>query len=234
MNTFENQSLLKSSVEKTISPSETKSTRSHEEETSVLGSADWFGSLLRDELEGCVSIAEAKQRMGQILEGFDTNFGEKAKGFTKPAQSLEVDDTATMDGYIASVSKALEKSFSERYTLEELEEEERQYILSYDSNFEVNRIVYYQMDPGEKEMHISLHNAKSIPFREVLNGFNDGLREIARQLKEDPALSSIDKIAVRSWIIEKHPKMAERYGFLLDGIDSAFTSREDFIKRYGS
>jgi hypothetical protein len=210
------------------------SIRTHEEETSVLGSADWFKSDLQDALHDCASPEEAKQKMKNILESYDEGFGEKSSGFTKPAQNIEIGGMQNMGEYVTAVSAALAQSLGEKYTLEELEQLQYEDILARDSHIGVNRAVYFSFEPGGEQICINMHNAKSLPVEELRKGFNDGLKEIARQLKENPDLAPVTRVAIRSWIVEKHPKVAERYGFSLDGVDSASMSRDDYIRRYGA
>ena len=234
---MEIEGLANVSVEKISAadaPTERASIRAHEEETSVLGSATWFKSDLMDALHDCATTEEAMQKMKGILADYEEGFGEKSIGFTKPAQDLGTEGMQTVDDYVTAVSRILAKTFGEKYTLEELEQEQYEGILSHDSHIGINRVVYFSFDPGDEEICINMHNAKSLSVEELRNGFNDGLKEIAKRLKEDPNLAGVKKIAIRSWIVEKHPKVVERYGFSLDGVDLASISREDYIRRYGA
>jgi hypothetical protein len=213
---------------------ERASIRAHEEETSVLGSAAWFKYDLQDALHGCASLEEVKQKMKNILESYDEDFGQKSRGFTKPAQTIETGGMQTIDDYVTATSAALAQSFGEKYTLEELEQLQYEDILSQDSHIDINRVVYISFKLGGEQICINMHNAKSLSVEDLRKGFNEGLKEVARRLKENPELNTVKKIAIRSWIVEKHPKVVERYGFSLEGVDSASMSRDDYIRRYGA
>jgi hypothetical protein len=233
---FENPPSLDHSEKKLPTLSESKketSIRAHEEETSTIGSVEFFNATLSEDLEDCASVEDAHQRTIGTIEMIESDLGERAKGLSQSIKNFKIDKIFSVDEYINLVSPILSQSIGERFSLEELEEIERNEILSHKLNTGVNEVVYYQLDPNKKYITVNIHNAKSISFREIMEGFINGLKEMAQQLKADPELFSIEEIKARSWIIEKHPKIAERYGFSLNGTDSASITRENFIKKYG-
>lgn len=233
---FENPSLTNVPDKKQaeLEPSQEKPIRAHEEETSVLGSSKFFQAILSENLEDCASVSEAHQATKETIEHIEHSYGEKAAGFSRCLDGIEISGITSVKEYIETVSPILEKVMYNRLPLEELEEIQRNDILSHESNKNINKIVYYKINPEKNKISINLHNAKSIPFKEILRGFSDGLKEIAQKMKNDPDLALIQEVTARSWIIEKHPQIAERYGFKLDSIDSISISREDFMNRYGN
>ena len=75
---------------------------------------------------------------------------------------------------------------------------------------------------------------------EMLNSFNEGLKTLARDIKNNPEFPSVKKIVGYSWIVYEHPNLLQKMGFSIDNVDEehrearAIISIEDFLKRYGS
>lgn len=90
------------------------------------------------------------------------------------------------------------------------------------------------MNPEKGEILVNIHNSKSKNFKEQMGGVMEAFGELAKEVKNNPELTGISRVVAKSWIVEKHPKVIERYGFSLDGTDSASISKDDFIERFGN
>ncbi len=213
---------------------ENQPVRAHEEETAHLGSKEFFHSALMESLENCDDLSEANNIVREILKGGENILGEKANDWSHSIDDVLSQTFASKELYVDAIAEAMARTFNERISLEELEEMQREDILSRESHFGINDVVYYSLSEDKKEIHINIHNAKSISFGVMMEEFKNGLKEMAQKLQTDPALSEVNDIQARSWIIEKHPNIVKRYGFTLMGVDAASMTREDFINRYAS
>lgn len=113
---------------------------------------------------------------------------------------------------------------------------------------EVNEVLSYGVGDGELHIHLppSENLIDEIGGRKALELFEDGLKDLAKIVKENEA---INKITATSWIIAEHPKLVERLGFMIEGeiddatrekhfkdekrrVDRASITREAFLEKY--
>jgi len=108
----------------------------------------------------------------------------------------------------------------------------------------LNEILSYGR--GKDYVHIHLLPPGKVGLAALVKGSLDGLRELARIVRED---ETIKEITATSWIVAEHPKLLERMGFIMQGeideemrdrhfrgdkrrISKATISREEFLRRY--
>lgn len=108
----------------------------------------------------------------------------------------------------------------------------------------VNEILSYGVYEGI--MHIHLAPAEQMGTSEKLFNLKDGLKGLAEVVKKD---ESVKIITATSWIVTEHPKLLERFGFIVEGeideetkkkyfsdetrvVSRAYMTREDFLRKY--
>ena len=84
-----------------------------------------------------------------------------------------------------------------------------------------------------------LHYGASYSIRNKRKQMEAGLAKLAELLEHEPELQQINAVHARSWIVAKHPKMFERYGFTIPKEsddqtkpDLAIMDKETFLEHF--
>lgn len=207
--------------------------RAHEKETATLFSGEYMQSALEDSLGEIDTLDEARAYLDEILSSVEESgiFDDRIVNLRKDVVSqLEELKISSVKELIERASILVSDFISAKFSLGELEAIQRDNILEFESHLPINDLVYVEVK--DLELSINIHNAKSMESSKKMRLFRQSLVAIAEKLKNDPDFANVENITMKSWIIEEHPKLAERYGFDLVGIDKGIIKRDKFIDRY--
>ncbi len=129
------------------------------------------------------------------------------------------------------------------------EEWERSLFMTGDKDHKINQLVGYEEDDdGWLNMHFASNKyISSDQKRKLPKMFVESMRHLAELAKKDESIRGIN---AESWIVAKHPKMVERYGFEVTGevpeqeiegeepikteeMWGAFITRDKLIEKFG-
>lgn len=129
---------------------------------------------------------------------------------------------------------------------EAFERARREGILRHQGNVKLSELMYYNMDIEDGTIFLHIAPKGDMGFREIIRAFREGIKELAKQVKEN---EEIKEIKATSWIVASNPGLLEKAGFKVEGlIDEktkeahfkeeerpvawAHISREDLLKKY--
>lgn len=204
--------------------------------------------------------AEARTFLSDLFASKDAekieDFYSEIKAFA-PVAGLDADDTvaklreamqsATAEEFTARSFDILKKLVDTKVENRELMEKiRRERIIENSGNIQLSELMYYNLDlqDGAAMIHVAPRGA--LGFGDVLRAFREGLKELARQIREDERIKEVRAI---SWIVASHPGLLEKAGFTVEGaidekmriehfsdesrpVSLAHMSREEFLKRY--
>ncbi len=129
---------------------------------------------------------------------------------------------------------------------EAFERVRREGVLQHQGNVKLSELMYYNMDMENNTAFIHIAPKGDMKLGEIIRSFREGMKELARQVKED---ERIKEIQATSWIVASNPGLLKKAGFIVEGaidektkiehfdnetrmVSWAHISREDLLKKY--
>ena len=122
--------------------------------------------------------------------------------------------------------KVLKKVVDQRIEHPEIfERTRRERIIEHSGNIRLSELMYYNIDLENGTAIIHVAPKGDLELGAIIKAFRDGLKELARQVKED---KRIKEIQATSWIVASNPGLLEKAGFTVEGAISEKMKIEHF------
>jgi predicted transcriptional regulator len=149
--------------------------------------------------------------------------------------------------FVDLVFKVLKKVIDQRIEHPEIfERTRRERIIERSGNIRLSELMYYNIDLENGTAIIHVAPKGDLKLGAIIKAFRDGLKELARQVKED---ERIKEIQATSWIVASNPGLLEKAGFTVEGtidekmktehfsdenrpVSWAYMSREKLLEKY--
>ena len=190
------------------------------------------------------------ERIAKLKEGYKHFFANTADDLDAQSIMASIDALADAPDEDTFVDQALAVMQPIRRFQQEHPDIARRIMLERKNFTALNEVLSYGLTEDGERVHIHLSPATNQPRLRSL--VFDGLRELARQIREQPEkFKKLEAITATSWIVAEHPEAMQRLGFSVEGpiteefrqrhfkseerdIDRASISKGDFLARYGS
>ncbi|MEK7200836.1 MAG: hypothetical protein AAB672_01760 [Patescibacteria group bacterium] len=90
----------------------------------------------------------------------------------------------------------------------------RERIMQHQGNIKLSELMYYNVDLENGVTILHVANKGDLRLGEIIKSFRDGMKELAKQVKED---ERIKEIQAASWIVASNPGLLEKAGFIIKG-----------------
>lgn len=176
-------------------------------------------------------------------------------------EMLRADDDAFPEVIAEKLGEAFENIYRDSETAEQFHEhlrkeerEERARIVEAAQGIPLSpeQMLYGKFDESDDttfRIHVAV--AFTLEVGEKLVDFRNGMRELARRLREDPAFANVREVVGTSWLVGEHPDVARRMGFHVDEeplspeaiahfggetrrVQKSWMTREELIEKYGT
>ncbi len=207
-----------------------------------ISSPDWYEFQLRtalgiskDQDPLLVAIHEVRAKLVVLFAGKEAEFEKlltdlSSRKYTSAKELIRI--------FAENISKFAQSNFS----LEELERRSRVPEHFREDQIRLNELLFFNIgrnDPTKIKIHVFPSTTLSI--EEKIKQFREGLKELAKLLKNDSRFVGVKTIMAKSWIVSKNPGIFGRLGFqileenekdrILE-VRRAVISCEDFKKKY--
>ena len=189
-----------------------------------------------ENLDGYYEVA--KKSLGAIFKTY-SNGQDRVKSIKEEVKRMsshienssqileELDRCAAIDNrkeFIESVFLAMKPMIDLKISNPEVFIAEGEYEEKYE---EINEVISCEIRNDVLCVHVIPDRTHS----DIWDKVNEGFKDIARIVESDKNIKSIQG---ESWIVSKHPKIVEKFGFSIDKNETAKAkmSREDFLERY--
>jgi len=101
----------------------------------------------------------------------------------------------------------------------------RERVIQEKGNIKLSELMYYSLDLENGTLIIHVAPKGELKLGEIIKAFRGGLKELAKQVKEDERIKDIQ---ATSWIVAKNPGLLEKAGFEVKGSISEEMKAEYF------
>lgn len=110
-----------------------------------------------------------------------------------------------------AMKKLIDQKIEHPESFERVRQEETK---QHGENIKLYGLMYYEVDLKNGVAFIHIAPKENLRLSEVVKSFREGMRELAKQVKED---ERIKEIQATSWIVASNPGLLEKAGFTLRG-----------------
>jgi predicted ATP-binding protein involved in virulence len=165
------------------------------------------------------------RRFASIID-WDTEDAENVIGKIEESYNQE-NPEAFVNTSFAAIKKLIDQKINHP---EVFERARRETIMQHHGNIRLSELMYYNVDLENGTAKIHIAPKGDLKLGAIIKSFRDGLKELARQVKED---ERIKEIQATSWIVASNPGLLEKAGFTVEGTIDEKMKTEHFQDEKG-